>query len=181
MSFSLKGLLRQDTLISYNVNFSAKIFNSSRLLIWNATDLCFMAMHIYPTLTYVQQEMSHNPAGTFRRYWNEAETNSKFQIVCQSSEDRIITISMVQDLPWKADGHSTGHEIPSYGTQRFITIFTNSPPMDPIMSQLNPVHTSTFYFSKIHFNSILLFMPTFPKTALPLKIAHISHVLNTKS
>jgi hypothetical protein len=45
---------------------------------------------MYPMLTYVQQEISSNLAQTFRRYWDEAEINSKFQIVCQSSEDRII-------------------------------------------------------------------------------------------
>jgi hypothetical protein len=31
----------------------------------------------------------------------------------------------------------------------------NSPPLIPILSQIKPVHTTTSYFSKIHFNIIL--------------------------
>jgi hypothetical protein len=30
-----------------------------------------------------------------------------------------------------------------------------SPPLDPILSQMNPVHNIPFYFSKIHFNILL--------------------------
>jgi hypothetical protein len=40
-----------------------------------------------------------------------------------------------------------------YGTQRFITLFTRA---FPILSQIDPVHTIPSYFSKIHFDIILL-------------------------
>jgi len=37
-----------------------------------------------------------------------------------------------------------------------------NPPRDPVMSQINPVHILTQYFSKIHFNIILPFTPRSP-------------------
>jgi len=38
-----------------------------------------------------------------------------------------------------------------------------SPPLDPILSHLNPVHTFTFYFFKIHFKIIF---PSMPRSSL---------------
>jgi hypothetical protein len=37
-----------------------------------------------------------------------------------------------------------------YGTQRFITAFKTSPPLVPILSQTNPVHTTPSYLSNIN-------------------------------
>jgi len=44
-----------------------------------------------------------------------------------------------------------------YGTRKFIIFVTNSLPVIPILSQLNQVHTLSFYFLEIHFNVILPF------------------------
>jgi hypothetical protein len=33
-----------------------------------------------------------------------------------------------------------------------------SPPLDPILSQTNPAHTTPSYLSKIHFNIIVVFL-----------------------
>ena len=42
-----------------------------------------------------------------------------------------------------------------YGTRRFITATNELPPPIPILSQLDPVHTNTSHFLKIHLNIIL--------------------------
>jgi hypothetical protein len=42
-----------------------------------------------------------------------------------------------------------------YGTRRFITVFTRALAQVPILSQINPVHTTLTYFSRIHFNIII--------------------------
>jgi hypothetical protein len=42
--------------------------------------------------------------------------------------------------------------LPFYGTRRFITVFTTA----PILSQMNPVHMFSSYYSKVHSNISLL-------------------------
>jgi hypothetical protein len=43
-----------------------------------------------------------------------------------------------------------------YGNRRFITVFTRAPPpLIPVPSQINHVHTIPSYFSKIYLNVIL--------------------------
>jgi hypothetical protein len=41
------------------------------------------------------------------------------------------------------------------------------PPLDPILSQANPVHILTAYFFTIHFNSIVPYTYIYPKWSLP--------------
>jgi hypothetical protein len=41
-----------------------------------------------------------------------------------------------------------------YGTSKFITVFTRTLPLVPILSQINPVHSTTSYLSKIHFDIV---------------------------
>jgi hypothetical protein len=46
-----------------------------------------------------------------------------------------------------------------HGTRSYIILFTSGPPLVPIPSQMNPVYTTPFHFSNMHFNIIL--SPTF--------------------
>ena len=64
--------------------------------------------------------------------------------------------------PWsgvlleKLSGFQLGEKLPAfYGTRRFITAFTSARHLYPILFQLDPVHTPTSYFLKIHLNIIL--------------------------
>jgi len=43
-----------------------------------------------------------------------------------------------------------------------------SPSLDPILKQTNPVHTFTHIF-QIHFNIIIVSVPTSPKLSLPFE------------
>jgi hypothetical protein len=44
-----------------------------------------------------------------------------------------------------------------------------NPALDPILSQLKPIHIFTSYFLKIHINIILPSTPTSPKYSFPLR------------
>jgi len=61
-----------------------------------------------------------------------------------------------------------------YGTQRFIITFTSACNV-PILSQLNPVHTPTSHFLKIHLKIILPSMLESPRWS-PLKFSRQNSV-----
>ena len=85
----------------------------------------------------------------------------------------VLTYSMKQSPSWEANRFSA--------SQEFTRIFWkpnvhyrihNCPPPVPILSQLDPVHTPTSHFLKIHLNIILPSTPGSPKLSLSFRFPH---------
>ena len=124
----------------------------------------------------------------FFRSWPNWQCPAKFQCILQnwvlcthflrfwSRQMRTaneLTYSIQQSPSWEANRLPASQEIPRilWNTKVHYRIHKWPPPV-PILSQLDPVHTPTSYFLKIHLNIILPSTPRSPKWSLSLRFPH---------
>jgi hypothetical protein len=80
---------------------------------------------------------------------------------------------MNQSNAWKANDLSARQDIPPLLLNVKVHYHVyNSPPLYPILSQKNPVHTLPLYIFKIKFTISLTIKPKSPMESVPFKFSH---------
>jgi hypothetical protein len=92
-----------------------------------------------------------------------------------SGNTYLITLSMEKSPYLEAKRFSASQEILRILLNRNVHYrIQKCPPPVPILSQLDPVHTPTYHFLKVHLNIILPCKPGSSKLSLSLKFSHLN-------
>jgi hypothetical protein len=79
---------------------------------------------------------------------------------------------MVQSSSWEANNHLANQEIPRLWLNPKVHYHVHkTPPLDPTLRQLHPVHTLPFYFHKIRSNIIFPSTPRSSKWTLTIRLS----------
>jgi len=85
----------------------------------------------------------------------------------------LFTYLILQSPSWEANRFSPSQEIPRILRNPKVHYHIHKcPPPVPILSQLDPVHTPTSHFLKIHLNIIFPSMPGSPKWSPTFRFPH---------
>ena len=122
---------------------------------------------------------SVNPAhiSIIDSYFN-ANSNKKGRYCCVSivatrTRHSLTYVLILFCIPWEADRFSAGQQIHRILWNPNVHYYIHKcPPPVPNLSQIDPIHTPTSHFLKIHLNIILPSTPGSPKWSLSLKFTH---------
>ena len=155
------GSIEQNTSFNSRVNFNSRCVQS----VFQQTPTQFRQTHV--------QHM-RSKSRFDRVKWLSGEANHGLSPCYLLTY--LLTYSMQQSPSWEANQFSASQEILRilWNPKVHYHIHKSTPPV-LILSQINPVHTPTSHFLKIHFNIILPSMPESSKWSLCLKF-HQNHV-----
>jgi hypothetical protein len=80
-----------------------------------------------------------------------------------------VTASMEQSS-WESDSSSASQEKRILWNTKVHCRIHKNPPLVPIVSQMNPIHTFQAYFCKFYFNITLPFTPRFFELSIPVRL-----------